>query len=717
MPQMHLTMSPAKMMVAKVVAHRDLERQVIVALEEFGFFEFIDVRHQVGVTELKRSRDEDAVFAGLDRYNSLVSFLKLDVHHYSATMDDVNDASLADSLEYVSTVIKSVEPEALEIEKSIATVRLELDRQRSIRDVAVSLAPLGLDLSRLTTTEYTFTTAGVVPANRVSQLEWSLNEVTEGAYAFRSIPVRKNTSVASVSVGADKKPAVLRIFSALGFEPFEVPEKTSGLPEDIVRAAEEKMVELETELKQLETRRKSVAREWGPKVMAAWETLDIERRRIEIKSYFAYTEHSLKVWGWIPEGTEERFESLLQERVGSALEVKFDRPDFAEEEAPTYLDNPSFMKTTEGVVTAYGVPSKHDLDPTKLMFISFPLIFGFIFADVGQGFLILLVGLVAWRAKRKHQNWGSTLGYLQTGASGLMMMGLFAMLGGLLFGSFFGAETVIEPIWPLFAHKIAGVANPYRSAHMLKLSIEIGALHITLGILLNLYNKLKHRSYREALVALSYVWMYLGFINLVFGVSYSTVGQWFSTTGTVYLWIPIAGIGYGTGNNGIYPMVPISPLVFTLLTFIVPFVLMAISSAKGGMDGIVIFFENAIGTISHTVSYARIFALNTVHIILSGIFISLNESIVITFSELSIFGVELIPSGAYLPVVGAVLGSIIVGMLEGLLAFMHALRLHFVEWFSKFYHAGGVAFAPYHVTRLHTTKTVSVPVPQSYAVN
>ena len=719
------------MMIAKVVAHRDLEREVIVALEEFGLFEFIDVRHQIGVTELRRSRDEEAVFAGLDRCNSLVSFLKLDVQHHSGMMDDVNDINLSDSLEYVTTVIKSVEPEILEIEKSIATVRLELDRQRSIRDVAVSLAPLGLDLSRLGTTEYTFTTAGVVPANRVSQLEWSLNEVTEGAFAFRTIPVRKNTSVASVSVGADKKPAVLRIFSALGFEPFEVPEKTSGLPQDIVRAAEEKMVELETELRQLEIRRKSVAREWGPKVMAAWETLDIERRRIETKSYFAYTEHSLKAWGWIPEGTEERFEALLQEKAGSALEVKFDRPDFAEEEAPTYLDNPSFMKTTEGVVTAYGVPSKHDLDPTKLMFLTFPLIFGFIFADVGQGFLILLVGLIAWRAKKKHQNWGSTLGYLQTGASGLMMMGLFAMLGGLLFGSFFGAETVIEPIWPLFAHRLTtGEVNPFRSAHMLKLSIEIGAIHITLGIMLNLYNKLKHKSYREALVALSYAWMYLGFINLVFGVSYSTVGQWFSTTGAVYLWIPIAGIGYGTGNNGIYPMLPVSPLIFTLLTFIVPFALMAISSAKGGMDGIVIFFENAIGTISHTVSYARIFALNTVHIILSGIFISLNSTIIIPFPELSVFGIEIIPPEvwtetdlglalvpAYLPVVGAVLGSIIVGMLEGLLAFMHALRLHFVEWFSKFYHAGGVAFAPYHVSRLHTTSIVSVPLQQSYAVS
>jgi vacuolar-type H+-ATPase subunit I/STV1 len=248
--------------------------------------------------------------------------------------------------------------------------------------------------------------------------------------------------------------------------------------------------------------------------------------------------------------------------------------------------------------------------------------------------------------------------------------------------------------------------------------------------MLNLYNKLKHKSYREALVALSYAWMYLGFINLVFGVSYSTVGQWFSTTGAVYLWIPIAGIGYGTGNNGIYPMLPVSPLIFTLLTFIVPFALMAISSAKGGMDGIVIFFENAIGTISHTVSYARIFALNTVHIILSGLFISLNSTIIIPFPELSVFGIEIIPPEvwtetdlglalvpAYLPVVGAVLGSIIVGMLEGLLAFMHALRLHFVEWFSKFYHAGGVAFAPYHVSRLHTTSIVSVPLQQSYAVS
>jgi len=726
MAEMRLSMSPAEMVIAKVVSHRDLERQVVLALEEFGLFEFIDVRQQVGLSEVKRSREEETVFSILDRCSNLVSFLKLDVRHRSRSPTEIDDTSLSGSLDYVAEVIKSVEPETLELEKSIATIGLELERQRSTRDVAASLEPLGLDLGRIGTTEYTFTTAGVVPTTHVTQLQWSLSEVTEGALAFRSIPVRKGVSVASISVPADRKPAVLRILSALGFETFEVPEKTSGRPDDIVQTAEAKMADLERELDQLEEKRKSIANEWGRKIIAAWEILDIERRRVEIKSYFAYTEHSLKAWGWIPEGTEERLESLLRERVGAALDVKFDRPDFAEEESPTYLTNPSFMKATQGVVTAYGVPSRHDIDPTKLMFLSFPLIFGLVFADVGQGFIILLIGLAAWRSTRKGQDWGSTLGYLQTGAQGLMMMGLFAMLGGLLFGSFFGSETVIEPLWPLFAHTLpTGQPNPFRSSHMLKLSIEIGVIHITLGILLSLYNKLKHHAYREAMVSLSYIWMYLGFVNLVFGVSYNSVNSWFSSTGAVYMWIPLLGIGHGTGNNGIYPMLPISPFIFTMVAFIVPFILMAVTSMKGGMEGAVIFLENSIGTISHTVSYARIFALNTVHVILSSVFMSLPALFTIYFPEVSILGVSIIPAQVWaegvltvphMPLLGAFIGSIIVGILEGLLAFMHTLRLHFVEWFSKFYHAGGVAFVPYHLNRLHTVSSKVVSATQSQMV-
>ena len=155
---------------------------------------------------------------------------------------------------------------------------------------------------------------------------------------------------------------------------------------------------------------------------------------------------------------------------------------------------------------------------------------------------------------------------------------------------------------------------------------------------------------------------------------------------------------------------------------------MAVASFKGGMDGAVLFLEYAIGMISHTVSYARIFALNTVHVILSGVFFSMIPAIVeIPFPAVSVFGLELIPhevfnhatetwGPAYLPLLGAIIGTFIVGILEGLLAFMHTLRLHFVEWFSKFYHAGGVAFAPFKTNRIYTNPILTQAPNQSYAL-
>ncbi|MFW9788527.1 MAG: V-type ATP synthase subunit I [Candidatus Thorarchaeota archaeon] len=702
-------MSPKNMIVAKVVSHKDFERQVLMSLEEFSLFEFIDVRRQAGIVDVKRTRDEESVYSAHERLTKVLESLEIDPTRRTGTYTEVDDTTLENSLKLASEVISAVEAEVLDIDSKATIARLEMERQRGIADVAVSLKPLGVDPSLIGTTEFTFTTAGIVPSGRESELEWSINEVTEGAFTIGTLSLKRGGSACVITVPVELKDAVERILSAMQFEAFAIPEDSSGHPEQIVEDAEKQITDLEEEIEQLEMRKNHIAMEWGTRILAAWETLDIERKRIDIKSYIVYTDQAIKMWGWIPEGREEQLESILRENVGPALEVTFDKPDFAEVEAPTYISNPGYMKPTEDVVKAFGIPSRHDLDPTKLMAWSFPLIFGLVFSDVGQGFLILLIGLAAYRANKKGQDWGSILGYVQNGAQGLMMMGIFAMLGGFLFGSFFGAETVIEPLWPVFAH-----TDPNRSTHMLKLSIEVGVIHISLGIILSLYNELKHKNMRKALISASYLWMYIGFIILLFGVSYNSIGNWFSSSGTVSLWVPIIGIGYGTGtHNPFYPVLPIAPMTFSLLMFIVPLVIMLISSLIGKMDGVVHLLESVIGMISHTVSYARIFALNTVHIILSSVFISLPAIITITFNPVSIFGVEIIPHEVYyhateemgapsLPLLGAFIGTLIVGILEGLLGFMHTLRLHFVEWFSKFYHAGGIEFQPFCMKRLHT---------------
>ncbi|MCK5152237.1 MAG: hypothetical protein KAQ65_10360 [Candidatus Thorarchaeota archaeon] len=361
------------------------------------------------------------------------------------------------------------------------------------------------------------------------------------------------------------------------------------------------------------------------------------------------------------------------------------------------------------------------------MWLTFPLIFGLVFADVGQGLLILIIGLAAIRATKKGDDWGQIMGYVQNGGTGLVMMGLFAILGGFLFGSFFGSETVIEPLWPMFAHYIDGEVNPYRASHMLKLSIEVGVIQISFGIFLDIYNKLKRRDWDAGIISIAYLWMYLGFINLVFGVSFNNINSWFSPEGAVNLWLPIVGIGYGTGNNGIYPALPIAPMVFSIIAFVIPMIIMAVLTLRHGMDGAVHFMESALSMISHTVSYARIFALNTVHVILSGVFFGFTTGILmIYFPPISIGGLVIIPETFNhhgeiivpgMSLIGAAIGSFLVGILEGLLAFMHTLRLHFVEWFSKFYHAGGTPFAPFSAKRVFTSEPVMAVAAASIAHN
>ncbi|TFH04687.1 MAG: hypothetical protein E4H14_14225, partial [Candidatus Thorarchaeota archaeon] len=145
-------MSPEKMIVAKIVSHRDLERQVLLGIEEFGAFEFLDVRRQAGLVEVKRSREEETVFTVLDRLEKIVLSLSLNPNRSTGQLLEIDDSTLKQSLAIVSQVITSIETEVLEIDTELMIAKTELERQRGISDVANSLKPLGVDPSLIGTT-------------------------------------------------------------------------------------------------------------------------------------------------------------------------------------------------------------------------------------------------------------------------------------------------------------------------------------------------------------------------------------------------------------------------------------------------------------------------------------------------------------------------------------------------------------------------------------
>jgi len=710
-------MSPGEMLVGKIVSRKELAREVILAVEEFGNFEFIDFTQQARIEEIEKSREEKTIYAAIERVESLVKALDLNPELEKETPIAINERNLDEIIAFVENVVHSIEPELDTIDDKMDKIRVDLKREQNALRSASSLRVLEIDVELIGESEFTYTTVGIIPTSEIPEIRWNLQGLTGDTFSLSTTPSKEGKSVCSVTVPIEQKETTQRVLKATGFDSLEVPEGFRGEPRIIAENAENHIRDLEAELENLEREKEMIAREWRKKVLASREVLLAERNRIEAKKYFVYTENAAKVWGWVPRSTQDELREVLDNRLGSSYELSFEEPDPEAHAVPISLANPEIMKPAQEIVTSYDTPSQHDIDPTKIVFLSFPIIFGLIFADLGQGFLVLLIGLAAWWTKRKNMDVGDILGYLQTGCYGLIMMGLSAMVGGLLFGSVFGAETAIEPLWPVFTHYIDGKPNPYRSTHMLKLSIEIGAIHMMLGILLDLYNRFRHGEYRAAITAFSYLWVYFGFINLLFGVSYTDVSAWFAGTGTMNLWIPFLGIGYGVGNNGVYPNLPLSPINFSLIAFFVPFVLMFVTSLPGGMDSIVHSMESAIGMISHTVSYARIFALNTVHVILSGVFISLLPAIIeIPIPPLTLFDIEIVPEyfmhdghhvTPHIPLLGALVGTFIVGLLEGLLAFMHTLRLHYVEWFSKFYHGGGSPFTPFSFERKHTVSTSS----------
>jgi vacuolar-type H+-ATPase subunit I/STV1 len=289
-------LSPAEMIVARVVSHKDYEREVLLALQAFGRFEFIDVTQQAAIVDVKRSRDEETVFVALDRIMKVIDSLALESSRRIGSRAEVDDRKITDSLGYATEVIQSVEPELLEIDTEYAAANLELDKQRAIRDVALSLKPLGLDPSRLGATDFTFTTAGVVPTGRISQLEWSIKEVTEDAFAFKQLPLKRGVSVATLSVSIEKRDAVERILSAMEFESFAMPEGAEGQPESVAMQAEQRIAELEEELSSFDARKENIAREWGSRILATWELLVIETERVDAKRYLVRTEQSVKAW-------------------------------------------------------------------------------------------------------------------------------------------------------------------------------------------------------------------------------------------------------------------------------------------------------------------------------------------------------------------------------------------------------------------------------------
>jgi vacuolar-type H+-ATPase subunit I/STV1 len=390
----------------------------------------------------------------------------------------------------------------------------------------------------------------------------------------------------------------------------------------------------------------------------------------------------------------------IEKKIANTTEknaiIEFSKPVFEESEYPTKTSVPKFARIYDGLVSEYGVPGYNEFNSAILLQIFFPIMFGIMFADVGHGLLFTLLGVYGLTLQKKRVDTSSFIGelknYFKGGAMLMIVSGIAAMFFGVLFGSYFGVtyhtganhttDWIPQPVWFSPEHGTHNGASVI--ILMLELSLVIGMVHMTIGYVLRFINNIRHKHFAEAiLVTVMWAIFHWGLFILVFsfGTNFMT---WFDSGLSGTFDMALFSIG---GNPIQFFRIP-SALWFFVGVFAAPMLVMSIYLLTHGVDGLAELLELLLSTLSNTVSYARIFAMNAVHGALSHIFTLVD----FTGGEMGVVNY-----------IGVAIGSLAILALEGLFSFIQTLRLQWVEFFAKVgYQGTGFKFESMAVKRIYS---------------
>jgi len=453
----------------------------------------------------------------------------------------------------------------------------------------------------------------------------------------------------------------------------------------------------------------------GRKLLAWKRQLETTRLIEEAKAKSTRTAKTFVVEGWIPAERKTEFEdavkegskgyygtlymqpsagsrpgshnnkSQLDEQVAETPQKSRQGTHAAQEieNPPSQIRNPRIAYVYEKLVTGFGLPNYFEIDPTIFMIISFPVIFGLMFGDVGHGLLLLFFSILLFVANKKGVKAPELFEYMIKGAPLLVMCSISAIFFGFLYGELFGSEVYYHVVDSLL-HGVLGFSmlEAVRSASigientltaiagfpipvpfpfapfkkpmlLLLISLYVAIIQINLGLVLGLINQLRKRNYVEAIVGPGlWLWFYMSCAYLFLKYKSGILSIVFQRADILGIYIALPAVVMLLARTGLH-----------------------------GMDGFGHSLESLISSLSNSISYGRILALALTH----GAF----SQILLMF-----LGLE----GPIMAIVGVVMWALFTFLLilcfEGLLSFIQTLRLHWVEWFLKFYSGDGYQYKP-----------------------
>lgn len=469
------------------------------------------------------------------------------------------------------------------------------------------------------------------------------------------------------------KKDILKVESALAETAWKGGEPVTGdaaVNPEIGERLKKRLEEVQTRQDELKYDVETVIGNEKQHIKDLWTQLRVAETYSAIQQRFNKTERTFVFSGWIAEKMKKKVsDGIFKACNGDCYIELTSAAEAVEEEGlvpPVLLETPKLLKPFETVITNFAVPAYGTINPSYIVALTFMLMFGLMFGDVGHGAVVLLAGIIGTitaRKKRKPDYIYNLMCYC----------GLSAVFFGVMFGSYFGYSW-LPAVWfnyhgAVVGHNASGMVQSLMQ--ILALSAWLGVGMISLGIFFFFYNCICCKKWLELLTDKS------------------------GLAGAVFYWGGVA-CAYFFMTDGSFARIPgwVLALCFGLPTAAF-FVRLVIHSVKEEgrfrisslpmlvMELLIEILEVFSGYLANTLSFLRVAGLGIAHVSLMQAFFTLADMVGSDSALKAAASVFLI-----------ILGNVLVIALEGLSAWIQTVRLHYYEFFNKFLMGGGIAFRP-----------------------
>ncbi len=529
--------------------------------------------------------------------------------------------------------------ERLELAKSIETLdgqirrlsALETQQNNLIESLSVWKAldvPLDVD-----GTQYTRIVHGGVPSTiELDNVEQALEEAVPEAAILRVSTCEDQHHLVLVCL-KDKLTAAMEALRAFNFT-VTGSKGLSGTASENIAHAEERLIEIAAEKQQLSEK---IADE-SPRKSELKMAADLQATRIaraEAAERLMGTERAVTLIGWVPAAEEKNLDAILS-KYDCAWELSEPEPEETEK-VPIALKNNKLSQPLMMVTEMYSLPSYDGIDPNPLIMPFFTLFFGIMYADIGYGAILFILGILGSKLLKPR-------GGLKYATGLLVYCGITTIIFGALFGSLFGDAV------PVFTENILGISrvellnaiDPLEQPMvMLVASLGLGVIQIIAGMAVKAYMLIRDGKWIDAIFDVGSWWL------LFAGIALGALGMTW--------WVCIAGAAALVLTQGRDKPSIVGKII-------------------GGLASL----YDITGFLGDILSYSRLMAL----LLASSVIASVVNVLGSLSGSIIVFIVVFLIGHAFN------MGINIIG------TYVHAARLQYLEFFGKFYKDGGRAFAP-----------------------